>query len=137
MPRPRPNHQPSKNKVAHDPPRPFPRLRRARASTSASSCLADEPRSVSEIQATHDRALIRDLVAYLGKTPKPDDIDQAYLTLFNKVIEHDWFVDNEAIARSYLKEYPDGPVRPLAQIIATMGRARRGRSARPSPASRR
>ncbi len=94
--------------------------------TSASSCLADEPRSVSEIQATHDRALIRDLVAYLGNTPKPDDIDQAYLTLFNKVIEHDWFLDNEAIARAYLKEYPDGPVRPLAQIIATMGRAQAG-----------
>jgi thiol-disulfide isomerase/thioredoxin len=94
--------------------------------TAASSCPADEPRSVSEIQATHDRALIRDLVAYLGKSPKPDDIDQAYLTLFNKVIEHDWFLDNEAIARAYLQEYPDGPVRPLAQIIATMGRAQSG-----------
>jgi thiol-disulfide isomerase/thioredoxin len=92
----------------------------------ASPALADGPASVSEIQAAHDRALIRDLVAYLGKTPKPDDIDQAYLTLFNKVIEHDWFLDNEAIARAYLKEYPDGPVRPLAQIIATMGRAQAG-----------
>jgi thiol-disulfide isomerase/thioredoxin len=94
--------------------------------TSASPCLADEPKSVSEIQSAHDHALIRDLVAYLGKSPKPDDVDQAYLTLFNKVIEHDWFLDNEAIARSYLKEYPDGPVRPLAQIIATMGRAQAG-----------
>jgi thiol-disulfide isomerase/thioredoxin len=92
----------------------------------ASPALADGPTSVSEIQATHDRALIRDLVAYLGRTPRPDDIDQAYLTLFNKVIEHDWFADNEAIARAYLKEYPDGPVRPLAQIIATMGRAQAG-----------
>ncbi len=94
--------------------------------TPASLCLADEPKSVSEIQATHDRALIRDLVAYIGKAPKPEDLDQAYVTLFNKVIEHDWFLDNEAIARAYLKEYPDGPVRPLAQIIATMGRAQAG-----------
>ena len=92
----------------------------------AAPCLADAPSSVSEIQATHDRALIRDLVAYLGKTPKPEDVDQAYLTLFNKVIEHDWFLDNEATARAYLKDYPDGPVRPLAQIVATMARAQAG-----------
>jgi thiol-disulfide isomerase/thioredoxin len=87
---------------------------------------ADEPKSVTEIQAAHDRALIRDLVGYLGRTPKPDDVDQAYLTLFNKVIEHDWFLDNEATARAYLKDFPDGPVRPLAQIVATMARAQAG-----------
>ena len=92
----------------------------------ASPAMADEPKTVSEIQAAHDRALIRDLVAYLGKSPRPDDLDQAYLALFNKVIEHDWFADNEATARAYLKDYPEGPVRPLAQIIATMARAHAG-----------
>lgn len=92
----------------------------------ASPAQADGPSGVSEIQASHDRALIRDLVAYLGKAPKADDVDQAYLTLFNKVIEHDWFLDHEAVARDYLKDYPDGPVRPLAQIVATMARAQAG-----------
>ena len=48
------------------------------------------------------------------------------MTLFNKVIEHDWFLDNEGTALAYLKEYPDGPVRPLAQIVATMARAQAG-----------
>jgi len=78
---------------------------------------------VAEIQATHDRALIRDLVAYVGKSPKADDLDQAYMTLFDKVIEHDWFGDHEALAKRYLAERPDGPVRSLAQIVATMARA--------------
>jgi len=82
--------------------------------------------SVADIQAKHDRALIKDLVVYLAKTPKPDDLDQAYLTFFNKVIEHDWFLEHETIAKSYLKENPEGPVRPLAQIVATMARAQAG-----------
>jgi thiol-disulfide isomerase/thioredoxin len=82
--------------------------------------------SVTEIQATHDRALIKDLLAYVGKTPRPDDLDQAYLTLFNKIIEHDWFLEHEAVAQDYLKAYPEGPVRSLAQIIATMARAQAG-----------
>jgi peroxiredoxin len=79
--------------------------------------------SVVEIQAAHDRALIRDLVAYLGKSPRADDLDQAYMTLFDKVIEHDWFADHETVAKRYLAERPDGPVRSLAQIVATMARA--------------
>jgi thiol-disulfide isomerase/thioredoxin len=84
------------------------------------------PSSVAEIQTKHDRALVKDLVAYLAKTPKPDDLDQAYLTFFNKVIEHDWFLEHEAIAKAYLKDNPEGPVRPLAQIVATMARAQAG-----------
>jgi thiol-disulfide isomerase/thioredoxin len=87
---------------------------------------ADGPSSVAEIQSKHDRALIVDLIAHLAKTPKPEDTDQAYLVLFNKVIEHDWFLEHEAAARAYLSAYPDGPVRPLAQIIATMARAQSG-----------
>jgi thiol-disulfide isomerase/thioredoxin len=91
-----------------------------------SLAFADGPSSVAEIQSKHDRALIVDLSAHLATTPKPEDADQAYLVLFNKVIEHDWFVEHEAAARSYLAAYPDGPVRPLAQIIATMARAQAG-----------
>src|SRR5262249_38948970 len=54
------------------------------------------------------------------------DIDQAYLALFDKAIEHDWFLDHEETARRYLAAYPDGPVRALAQIVATMARAQAG-----------
>jgi peroxiredoxin len=91
---------------------------------------ADEPpaakRSVAEIQATHHRALVRDLAAYVDQNPKADDVDQAYMTLFETVIEHDWFTDHEATARRYLTEHPQGPVRSLAQIVATMARAQAG-----------
>lgn len=96
------------------------------AMTSAST-LADgpAPANVAEIQAAHDRALVRDLTAYVAKNPKADDLDQAYMTLFDKVIEHDWFSDNEAIAKAYLTARPEGPVRSLAQIVATMARAQK------------
>jgi len=50
---------------------------------------APPPSSVAEIQARHDRALIRDLEDYLRKNPKADDLEQAYMALFNKVMEHD------------------------------------------------
>ena len=88
---------------------------------------ADEPKSVSEIQSAHDKALITDLLAYLAKHPKADDLEQAYMKVFDKVIEHDWFAENEAVARKYLAEHPEGPVRSLAQIVNTMGRAQAGR----------
>lgn len=91
--------------------------------------VADEPKSVGEIQAAHDRALIRDLLAYLAKHPKADDLDQAYMKVFDKVIEHDWFAENEAVARKYLAENPEGPVRSLAQVVATMAHAQAGRFA--------
>jgi len=87
---------------------------------------ADEPRNVAEIQASHDRALIRDVLAYLAKHPKADDVDQAFMKVFDKVIEHDWFADHEGIARKYLADYPSGPVRSLAQIVVTMARAQSG-----------
>jgi peroxiredoxin/TolA-binding protein len=88
---------------------------------------ADEPKNVSEIQSAHDKALIRDLLSYLAKNPKADDLDQAYMKVFDKVIEHDWFAENEAVAKKYLAEHPEGPVRSLAQIVSTMGRAQAGR----------
>jgi peroxiredoxin len=83
--------------------------------------------SVAEIQAKHDRALIRELSEYLAAHPKADDRDQAYAALFNKAIEHDWFAEVEDLGRQYLKTDPDGPVKALAQIIQTMARAQAGR----------
>ena len=84
---------------------------------------ADGPVNVAEIKAAHDRALVRDLSVYLAGNPKADDVDQGFMTLFDKVIEHDWFADHEALASRYLTARPDGPVRSLAQIVATMARA--------------
>ncbi|MGC8644155.1 MAG: TlpA family protein disulfide reductase [Isosphaeraceae bacterium] len=90
---------------------------------------AQEPAasSVAEILDHHDRLLIRDLAAYLQKNPKADDRDQAYASLFNKAIEHDWFADNEQTALRYLQIDPDGPVKALARMIVTMARAQAGR----------
>ncbi len=95
--------------------------------TSAVVRAEGTPGGVAEIQAAHDRALIRDLKDYLARNPKADDIEQAYMTLFDKVIQHDWFAEHEAIARRYLAERPDGPVNALARIVATMARAQAGR----------
>jgi peroxiredoxin len=101
-------------------------------SLSALTHAADAPAGagaqpgVTEIKAGHDRALIRDLITYAGRNPRADDIDQAYMTLFDKVIEHDWFSENESIASRYLAERQEGAVRPLAQIITTMARAQAG-----------
>jgi thiol-disulfide isomerase/thioredoxin len=94
----------------------------------ASQAVAQEPATagVAELLERHDRALLRDLAAYLRKNPKAEDRDQAYAALFNKAIEHDWFADNEDLALSYLKTDPDGPVKALAQIIAVMARAGAG-----------
>jgi peroxiredoxin len=82
--------------------------------------------SVSEIQAKHDRAFIQELAEYLHEHPKAADRDQAYAALFNKAIEHDWFVEAEELGRQYLAADPDGPVKALAQIILTMARAHAG-----------
>jgi peroxiredoxin len=82
--------------------------------------------NVAELQNAHDRALIRDLQAYIAAKPKAEDIDHAYMTLFDKTIEHDWFLENEEPARRYLAAFPDGAVQSLAQIVATMARAQAG-----------
>jgi peroxiredoxin len=82
--------------------------------------------SVAEIQAKHDRALIRELSEYLTVHPRAVDRDQAYAALFNKAIEHDWFAEVEDLGRQYINTDPDGPVKALAQIIQTMARAQAG-----------
>jgi len=88
---------------------------------------AQEPTSVTEILERNDRALVRELSNYLSKSPRAEDRDQGYASLFNKAIEHDWFADTEQAAQRYLASDPDGPVRALAQIITTMARAQAGR----------
>jgi peroxiredoxin len=90
-------------------------------------CAEPPVANVAEIQLKHDRALIHDLTEYLHKSPQADDRDQAYAALFNKAIERDWFAETEELGRQYLKADPDGPVKTLAQIILTMGRAQAGR----------
>jgi peroxiredoxin len=85
------------------------------------------PKSVADLQAAHDRALIRDLAAYILANPTSSDVDQAYMALFDKVIEHDWFAEHEDVAKQYLAAFPDGPVASLARIVATMARAHAGR----------
>ncbi|WP_422930333.1 redoxin domain-containing protein [Singulisphaera sp. PoT] len=84
------------------------------------------PANSMEIVNNHDRALIKDLTAYLQAHPKADDLDQAYMTLLNKAIEHDWFVENEAVAQQYLRDFPEGPIQSLARIVTTMARAKAG-----------
>jgi peroxiredoxin len=92
------------------------------------SAAAEPPAAgVAEIQARHDRALIRELSEYLTAHPRADDRDQAYAALFNKAIEHDWFAEVEDLGRQYLKTDPEGPVKALAQIVQTMARAQAGR----------
>ncbi len=88
-----------------------------------------QPATVAEIQLAHDRALLRSLAAYIAAKPKAEDVDQAYLALFDKAIEHDWFTDYEEPAKRYLASFPEGPVRALAQIVATMARAQAGQFA--------
>ena len=94
----------------------------AQAQTSATT----PPQSIADIQDSHDRALIRDLLAYVAQNPRANDLDQAYLKVFDKAIEHDWFADHEAVAQQYLTKYPEGPVRSLARIVTTMARAQAG-----------
>jgi peroxiredoxin len=87
---------------------------------------APKAASVAAIQDEHDHALLRDLKAYVEGHPRADDLEQAYMAIFNKAIEHDWFAENEAIASRYLAEYPDGAIQSLARIVATMARAQGG-----------
>jgi thiol-disulfide isomerase/thioredoxin len=87
---------------------------------------ATPPRTVAALLAAHDRALVRELQAYIGDNPRASDIEQAHLSLFETVIKNDWFGEAEATAATYLAEWPNGAVRPLAQVVATMARARAG-----------
>ncbi|WP_406701022.1 TlpA disulfide reductase family protein [Singulisphaera sp. Ch08] len=98
---------------------------------TASAVTAQEPKgsSVSALQDKHDRALLHDLKAYIDEHPKAEDVEQAYMLLFNKAIEHDWFAEHEAIATRYLTDQPDGPIQSLARIVGTMSRAQTGKYA--------
>lgn len=87
---------------------------------------AEEPKSVTQIVEQRDRGLIRDLEAYASENPKAEDRDQAYLKIFETAIQNDWFAETESTANQYLVANPDGAVRPMAQIVSTMARARAG-----------
>lgn len=84
------------------------------------------PTDVAAILRDHDRTLVKALQAYLGANPNAEDREQAYMVLFERVIENDWYTDAEATAREYLKSQPGGAVVPLARIVATMARAQGG-----------
>jgi peroxiredoxin len=92
---------------------------------------AEEPASraagVAGILDQHDRALVRDLLAYLAAHPRAEDREQAVAVVLQKAIDHDWFEEYEPEARRYLASEPEGASRPLAQIVVTMARARAGR----------
>lgn len=94
---------------------------------AASPLRGDEPpQGVTAILTENDRGLLRALTAYITANPRAADIEQAYATVFQRVIANDWFLDHEALARRYLDENAEGAVRPLAQIVATMARAQSG-----------
>lgn len=84
------------------------------------------PQSAAAIVQQHEKALIADLVAYVRAHPEAEDLDQAYLNIFEKAVAYDWFLDNEETAKQYLAAHPEGAVRPMAQIVATMARAQAG-----------
>jgi peroxiredoxin len=70
---------------------------------------------------------MNDLKAYIASHPKAEDLDQAYMSVFERAIENDWFAETEGLAKGYLGAYPEGAVRQLAQVVATMARAQAGR----------
>ncbi len=96
---------------------------------SGGLALADDPKpqSVLEILSAHDKSLMRDLDAYIQANPNAEDIEQAYMTLFERAIENDWFVETKPAADRYLARSPEGAVAPLAQIVGTMAYARQGK----------
>ncbi len=85
--------------------------------------------SVAELLQASDRGLVENLRKYIAARPMAEDLEQAYLVIFERAIENDWYLDNEAMARQYLKDQADGPVAPLARIVATMARAQDGKFA--------
>ena len=100
-----------------------------------STARAQEPekgppyKAVADLIAANDRRVIRELLGYVAANPNAPDLDRAYVALFERVIEHDWFLDHEATARGYVAAHPGGDVRPMAQIVATMARAQDGKFA--------
>ena len=97
------------------------------------AALGDDPpkgppfKTVADLLVANDRRLMRELADYAARNPKAPDVEQAYMTFFEKVIEHDWYLEQEKAARAYLNDRPDGAVRSLAQIVAAMARAEDGK----------
>lgn len=83
--------------------------------------------SVADLRARNDENLLRDLVAYIDQNPKANDLDDAYLLIFEIGIAYDWFDRTEPMARRYLKEHPGGDVATMAKVLATMADIAAGR----------
>lgn len=98
-----------------------------RAQQAASAPAAADTQSVAGLMQASDRALLANLRAYVAAKPTADDLEQAYMVIFERAIENDWYLDNEELARRYLKEQPEGAVAPLARIVGTMARVRAGK----------
>ncbi len=96
---------------------------RANAQAENAANASAKAGSVSELLAAHDQSLMRDLDVYIREHPGADDLEQAYLTLFETAIEHDWYAQADATAKSYLSKFPEGAVRPMARIVTTMAHA--------------
>ena len=94
------------------------------AQQAAATAEGDAQGVAGLIQAS-DRMLVANLRAYVAAKPMADDLEQAYMVIFERAIENDWYLENEELARRYLKEQPEGPVAPLARIVGTMARAAR------------
>lgn len=88
-----------------------------------------KPQNAAEILKENDRSLIRNLQNYVRENPTAEDLDQAYLAIFETAIKNDWYLDTEDTAKQYLVSSPNGAVRPMAQIIATLARAKAGQFA--------
>jgi peroxiredoxin len=73
-------------------------------------------KSAQELEQHFDRLKMQALAEYVSAGRKPD-AEHAYMMLFNAVIDHDMFADYEKHADQYLREWPDGAVRPLAASI--------------------
>lgn len=87
------------------------------------------PRNVYEILRASDQRLIADLSAYTQQNPKADDVEQAYLALFDKVLDLESYVSADPIARRYLAERAEGASRPIAAFIQVMALAGSGQHA--------
>jgi thiol-disulfide isomerase/thioredoxin len=82
---------------------------------------------VSAIVDEHDKSLTKALSDYIAKNPSADDLSQAYLLIFEKAVDHDWFLETEPLAKDYMSHYPDGPVESMALLVRTMARATDGK----------
>jgi len=85
-------------------------------------------KTVDQIEQYYDRQLVKAIGEFIKRSKADDpEVEKAYMTLFNKTIEHDWYAQAQSEAGEYLKSHPEGQAKPLAQIIQTMALADSGK----------